>query len=306
MGTIYCLYFESDDNKYYIGQSINTPGRYTKHKRLLLTNTHTNSKLQEAYNKYKYYPSIYLLEKNISNIELDNREVFWIKEFDSYYNGFNSTPGGKYYEFGENLIASRKYPEYVYVNILFDLVYTDNSSAVIAEENGVLEHTVSSIRQLASHNYLEDTYPEEYAILKNKANVNSSIKYDTTICAQIFTKVIDRIPYKDICQELSVPYTLVTSIAYGLTHKNELLNIFGEELYTNTISIRDKTTSNRKNKYPNICDPQGNIHIVTVANHLAKKYSLDPSSLAKVLNGKLKQYKGWKLDIGSTHTIQAL
>ena len=39
--------------------------------------------------------SFYLLEEGIEESNLDDREIFWIAEKDSYYHGYNSTKGGK-------------------------------------------------------------------------------------------------------------------------------------------------------------------------------------------------------------------
>ncbi len=291
MGSIYCLYFESDDAKYYIGQSINTPSRYTKHKRLMLTGKHPNIGLQKAYNMYNKLPSIYILETGIRDKELDYREMYWIKEFDSYYNGYNNTLGGRLFEFGDTN-NGRKYPEYVYVNILFDIAYTNNTAKQIAEDNGVPRPIVNSIMQGVAHTYLEDSYPDEYTILRNKKN-NRITKYSSEVCEKVFELLLIGTEYQKIADNLSVPYTLVTSIAYGNSHK-ELRNKY-QEKYDILISTRNKSTSNRKVLYPDILDPEGDIHKVNIASHLAETYKLDPSSLAKVLNGKLKQYKGWHL-----------
>ena len=291
MGSIYCMYFETDDGKYYIGQSINTLSRYTKHKRLLLTNKHHNKNLQTAYNTFKVLPSIYILETGITKKKLDSREIYWIAEFDSYYNGYNSTLGGRLFEYGDT-IDGRKYPKYVYSNILFDIAYTDNTAKQIAEDNGIPIPIVNSIMQEAAHCYLQEEYPEEYSILRSKRN-NRVSKYSTEICEKVFEALLQDIPYQEITGLFSVPYSLVTSIAYGYTHK-ELRNKY-QEKYDELISTRNKSTSNRKRPYPDIVDPQGMVHKVEIARHLAELYSLDPSSLAKVLNGKLKQYKGWRL-----------
>jgi hypothetical protein len=44
-----------------------------------------------------------------------------------------------------------------------------------------------------------------------------------------------------------------------------------------------------------LMDPHGNIHKGRNVNQFCKKYDLDRRTITKVLNGKLKQHKGYKL-----------
>lgn len=51
-----------------------------------------------------------------------------------------------------------------------------------------------------------------------------------------------------------------------------------------------------KNKiYPLILSPEGITHSITHLSNFAKEHSLDPSALSRVLSGKAKSHKGWKL-----------
>ena len=82
----------------YIGQSIKIQDRYNQH----LANANNENE------KSKWYQA--LREQGINNFEfsileecqpaeLNTREIYWIAKFNSYHNGYNSTPGGqsKYY-----------------------------------------------------------------------------------------------------------------------------------------------------------------------------------------------------------------
>lgn len=81
------------NNKVYIGQTTQTINiRFTNHK--MASRTGEDTKFYRAMRKYgedKFYPE--LLEK-VEVKELNNREKYWIKYYDSYYNGYNSTLGG--------------------------------------------------------------------------------------------------------------------------------------------------------------------------------------------------------------------
>lgn len=87
----------------YIGQSIKIEHRYKEH----LANIKNSQK------KSKWYQA--LREQGIENFEfsileeceperLNEREVYWIQYYDSYNNGYNSTPGGQNQYFNPQLI----------------------------------------------------------------------------------------------------------------------------------------------------------------------------------------------------------
>lgn len=91
-GSIYIIR-NTINNKVYIGQTTQTIGiRFTNHK--MASRTGEDTKFYRAMRKYgedKFYPE--LLEE-VEIKDLNNRERYWIKYYDSYYNGYNSTLGG--------------------------------------------------------------------------------------------------------------------------------------------------------------------------------------------------------------------
>lgn len=96
---IYCIYFECQPYKYYIGLASNIYTRKNKHLSLLRKNEHFNHKLQEAYNTYGS-PIFQILEE-CSISELVDREKFYITEFDSVNTGYNILEGGRDLGYGE-------------------------------------------------------------------------------------------------------------------------------------------------------------------------------------------------------------
>lgn len=164
---IYCIYFVDIDNKYYVGCSTNLQKRVLEHKNALKNNRHKNAHLQNAYNKYGE-PVIEVLE----TCEVDNlfeREIFYIKEFDSYKSGFNRTTGGEGGGFGEGN-SSAKYTEEDYLAVLRALAYTNDPFSRVSNYTGVSVDTIKHISRLDSHGYLEGLDPEAYAIVKSKHN----------------------------------------------------------------------------------------------------------------------------------------
>ena len=91
-GSIYIIR-NTINNKVYIGQTTQTIGiRFTNHK--MASRTGEDTKFYRAMRKHgeeNFYPE--LLEQ-VEVEDLNDRERYWIKYYDSYYNGYNSTLGG--------------------------------------------------------------------------------------------------------------------------------------------------------------------------------------------------------------------
>lgn len=88
---IICL----NNNKLYVGSTINLSKRLCKHKNLLKTNKHHSKSMQNSYNKYVnkkfYYFIIENITTKISNIELSSTEETYINKFNTVNKGFNDT-----------------------------------------------------------------------------------------------------------------------------------------------------------------------------------------------------------------------
>lgn len=80
----------------YVGQTTNFTRRKGEHFSKLEYNEHPNPKLQSAYNKYgKENFSIQKIQfDDITKEELDEQEIYYIRKYDSYNNGYNLTEGG--------------------------------------------------------------------------------------------------------------------------------------------------------------------------------------------------------------------
>jgi group I intron endonuclease len=85
----------SKNNKVYVGSSIDISKRRSRHFKALEKNEHENKHLQNAYNKYgKNYFTMYLLEYVENEVDLLQREQFWIDKtcvFDKNI-GYNNSP----------------------------------------------------------------------------------------------------------------------------------------------------------------------------------------------------------------------
>lgn len=165
---IYKLVFNNTD-KVYIGQSNCIEKRWTSHISNMRFGKAT-SKLQKAYNDYGISHYEVLCECSIK--ELNALEIEAIEIYDSYNNGFNSTPSST----GPNLLGennpSALETNDTYREVLRLLVQTNPTlnKREISDICNVSIYTVRHIAALESHIWLKEDMPEEYSklvLLKN-------------------------------------------------------------------------------------------------------------------------------------------
>lgn len=82
------------NGKYYIGQARDIDYRWMQHRSRLKCGTHENKHLQASYNKYGKNAFEYFIVKECSKELLDEMEVLFIEQYDSYNNGYNQDKGG--------------------------------------------------------------------------------------------------------------------------------------------------------------------------------------------------------------------
>jgi len=84
------------NNKAYIGQSTDIKTRWNSHKNELRNNTHRNSHLQNAFNKYGEEAFEFRILETTYEENLDDAEEYWIDYFDSTNSGkgYNLKYGG--------------------------------------------------------------------------------------------------------------------------------------------------------------------------------------------------------------------
>lgn len=83
------------NNKLYIGQSIDIIKRFQHHKSDLNTNKHYNKHLQAAWIKYGEQSFEFSILEEVEDINvLNDLEIYYIEYLDTFYNGYNQTDGG--------------------------------------------------------------------------------------------------------------------------------------------------------------------------------------------------------------------
>lgn len=201
---IYCVFWKEILEKFYVGLSSNLDKRIAWHKSMLISKKHKNNRLQEAFNLYGM-PEFFIIE-NCPLESLKDREIFWIKELNSYRNGFNITNGGDGSGYGE-AVHSALYTEDVYLDVLNELAYTDSTYEAISNKLNVTLNTIKHIARLSSHSWMQQVSPEAYSVLKSKKGNRASntakgkgIEYPELICpAGIVYSSIDNL--HEFCRE---------------------------------------------------------------------------------------------------------
>ena len=146
MGYIYKI-TNTINNKVYIGQTTKTiEKRFTQHKNNSNKEYFSQIVLYKAFNKYGIENFKCEEIEKVPNNKLDEREKYWIEFYDSYFNGYNSTLGGravKLYNWDiEDIIEKYhqlKSARAVAIEIECDHSTIDN----ILNNNGVKRYTVA-------------------------------------------------------------------------------------------------------------------------------------------------------------------
>lgn len=99
------------NKKYYIGQSVDIFHRFSQHKCELNKNEHVNKHLQYSWNKYGQDNFEFKIVEECQKEKLNERERYWITQYDSYNNGYNLDLGGDGilgYKHNEDTIAKMR------------------------------------------------------------------------------------------------------------------------------------------------------------------------------------------------------
>lgn len=296
---IYCLSF-GDSDAVYIGQSINIERRYKRHINRLskeTLNSCRNTKLLKAFLKYGQ-PEISILETS-STDNLDNLEIYWIKEFNSIKGGLNICAGGKSGWGVDN--GSSVYTVEQVLKVFHMLA--DDSCYTYPD---IFKHTllpisfISSIATGATHSWLEDDYLDLYNRmegLNDNRRTKSNVQGHTKI-----TSESRGITYPIIIDLEGAEYNVISARGFSKEHGVDPGNLIkmldGTYKTCGKFSLKnsgDKTVRVSK-VFGSIQSPEGVIfNNITNIKIFSEERSLCPSGIGKVLRGTRTSYKGWKL-----------
>jgi hypothetical protein len=294
---IYALFFNTIDNKYYVGRSIHIWDRYVDHIHLLKTGGHHNYKLVKAYKDSRENPQIHLLEEILPNDTeyISQREIYWIKILEAYTKGFNLTEGGEGAGFGENS-PSAKYDNDTYETIFKLLAIGDWTYKEISEELEVELSIVNSIAIGTSHRYLQIKFPGEWESIQYRHLKRWHI-HPENVYVDIFKELVNtNVKFNVLAQKYGVKDGVIEDIAAGNTHKY-LCDLFPEE-YAILLSKKGNRRVGPQSglEYPKVISPEGVVYdSIKNAAQFSREHGLHQGHFGDLLRGKAKSHKGWRI-----------
>lgn len=150
--------------KSYIGQSNNIPERWKKHR--YASNLHSRYELYQDFAKYGLDNFDFSILCECSSEELDEKEIYWIAFYDTYYNGYNQTKGGSN---SSHPVKISEEDLEIIIKLLQESTLTQREIAELFE---VGNDTISEINQGKSRYNENLTYP-----LRDNQKHKHSINY---------------------------------------------------------------------------------------------------------------------------------
>lgn len=169
MTVIYSFFFEEEPTKFYIGKSSSFEERKRAHLNALKRGKHHSSKAQSLFDKYCTEPTFLIIEECLEEQAFD-KEVEYIRTFDSYNKGLNCTPGGAglgldHTKYGV-LYSKRQILKVFSLLINRTLSYED-----ISLKTGVKIGIIKGIRRGTKHLWLKEEYPDKYYTMSHLRKV---------------------------------------------------------------------------------------------------------------------------------------
>lgn len=298
------------NNKIYIGQSKWIKTRLTEHRNDLRNNKHQNQHLQNAWNKYKGENFKFEILEECSIDELDDKEIYWIKYYDSCNRsmGYNIESGG----FLNKEVTTETRKKLSDINKLNGLKgeqchsakYTNeqilNAKKLICDNIDLLEiskttsitmRDIHRIKNLETWKSVGKNYNEKLKSMKFESYrlVGEIIKFD---------KLMNKICTYNNLEEASIDnsvkkYAIQCSyLFYRITSNNYIFLKKDEYLEENILKKKCELIDNGIYMIKEINSQGDTIKYYNSASECARELKLDSSSILKVCNGKVKQTKG--------------
>ena len=218
---IYCIECVETNTKY-IGQTYeNFYRRWIFHKWNLKNNHHSNTYLQNAWNKYgrqsfRIYPieSFELSQKDsITKEKLDELEEYYIKKFDTFENGFNLTTGGEKCKMSPlSEEAKRKIGEKNKINMLGKKLSDETKKKMSESHKGYVksdEHR-KHISEAKKGKPISEEHKEKCRIA-NQGSKQKTAKYTEEQIEKVKIDIINGIDITTISQTYNIPYKYIYS-----------------------------------------------------------------------------------------------
>lgn len=202
MTGIYAIHNIVND-KYYIGQARDIHERWIQHRSRLKCNTHENSHLQASYNKYHKENFEYFVVEECEESQLNDREIYYIEKYDSYYNGYNQDKGGARctgYKHTEEEIAKMRLIQGPKAVLQIDMSLNIVAEWVSCSHAGkILGLSIRGIKAVCNRENRQKTIGGYYWIYKEEYE-NNTVDWD--YYTNINVSAPKRVSQYDLCMNL--------------------------------------------------------------------------------------------------------
>lgn len=213
------------NGKIYIGQSKNIENRKAAHTTRTFNNsnwnTEYNSIIHQAIRKYGIDNFDFEIIEECLISKLDEKEIYWIDYYNSYYNGYNITKGGKsgsYFLYNDTIIEK----------VVDLLKNTELTHSEISNITGLENSYISNIRNGKYRVLNSEVYPlrplnkiyskEKYCCMECGIEINKDTK--TNLCQECYkksTRKVERPTAIELAEEVVVNGFSATGRKYNVS-----------------------------------------------------------------------------------------
>lgn len=216
MNVIYAYRKKDTKQIVYVGQ---TTDIYSRHKRHInydpydITLKEYEYPLSRGIRKYgQDYYELIILEENVLSSKMDEREIYWINYYDTYWHGYNQTPGGK----------NPTFPHYNndVIQLTISLLQDENLSF-----NDIKEKTGLSIPHIYNINIGTRRHQDniKYPIRSSNQKGTKGLKFNPDEVKEIHEILLNsELSFKEIGKQFNCSADTISNINAGKTKKYQL------------------------------------------------------------------------------------
>lgn len=233
-GNVIYAYVKKENNKIvYVGQTVDLNTRHKQHIKydpFNMNNKEYNYPLSKGIRKYgEDAYELIILEDNLTREQLNEREIYWISFYDTYFNGYNQSIGGA--NPVKPIFTEEK------INDVIEMLKDESYSYQdIANKTGMSMTHIHNINT-GKRRKRDDL---QYPIRQFNTKGTKGLKFSQEECEKIHQEILsNKKTFKEIAKEFNCSDSTIRDINKGIT-KSYILNGYTYPLRTNTKSISKK------------------------------------------------------------------